>query len=496
MPATMPAQLPGTVPPLLSLTGVFSNTPAETPAGGMIPYSPNTPLWSDAAVKTRWLGVPYGGGAITPGQQIGFAPTGSWTFPAGTVFVKDFQLVTNQITGAKRHLETRLLVRDINGAAYGVTYKWRPDNSEADLMTNSLDEVILITNSGSSWTQTWHYPSPSECLQCHTPMAGYVLGLSVRQLNGNFTYPATGVTDNQLRTLNQMGMFNPSIDESAIGTYEKLSALTNLTVSFQERARSYLDANCAFCHQPNGSGPTFDGRYETPLASQNITNVPAVKGNLGISDGAMIVMPDDVWRSVLYQRMDTIDNTVVMPPLARNLIDTNAVCVMGGWINSLPGTPALAPPIIMPDGGTFTNSATVALASANAGASIYYTFDGSLPTTNSLMYSSPLMLASNAFLTAAAIENGYNTSVSSNATFTVAPGAGTPPLELNVVPQPSGQFTLLFNGLDGQNYCVEMSTNLAGGTWTPVFTNVQSGGVTIYTDINATDAARFYRVRQ
>ena len=426
MPTAMPAQLPGTIPPLLSLTGVFSNTPSEIPVGGMIFYQPNASLWSDAAVKTRWMGVPYGGGAITPGQQIAFAPTGSWTFPAGTVFVKDFQLVTNQITGAKRRLETRLLVVDINGAVYGVTYKWRPDNSEADLLTNSLDEAIAITNTGGNWVQTWHYPSPAECLQCHTPAANYVLGASARQLNGNLTYPATGVTDNQIRTLNQLGMFNPAINESAIGGYEKLSALTNISASVQERARSFLDANCAFCHQPAGSGPTFDGRYETPLASQNITNVPAVKGNLGISDGAMIVRPGDIWRSVLYQRMNTTDSSVKMPPLARNLIDTNAVSVMAGWINSLPGMPALAPPTLTPDGGTYTNGVSVTLASSNAGASIYYTFDGSLPTTNSLVYSSPLMLTSNTLLTADAVENGYNTSVSSNANFTVASSSGVP----------------------------------------------------------------------
>ena len=40
-----------------------------------------------------------------------------------------------------------------------------------------------------------------------------------------------------------------------------------------------------------------------------------------------------------------------------------------------------------------------------------------------------------------------------------------------------------------------MATNLTDGFWTPVYTNIQMGGVFIYTDINATGAARFYRVR-
>jgi len=99
----MPTIVAGGVPPLLSQTGVFSNTPSMTPTNGLIPYTPNTPLWSDGAAKTRYVSVPNNGGAITPNQQITFGPTGYWTFPAGTVFVKTFELNTDTTQPNVRH---------------------------------------------------------------------------------------------------------------------------------------------------------------------------------------------------------------------------------------------------------------------------------------------------------------------------------------------------------------------------------------------------------
>ncbi len=158
-----------------------------------------------------------------------------WTFPEGTVFVKTFSLNTDLSNPAVVHrLETRLLVRDINGQVYGVTYKWRPDNSDADLLTNSLTENIVITNGTKTIMQTWYYPSPADCLACHTTVANYVLGLNTRQLNATQNYPATGVVDNELRTLNRLGLLNPAIDEGTISNYEKLSALTNIAASLEE----------------------------------------------------------------------------------------------------------------------------------------------------------------------------------------------------------------------------------------------------------------------
>ena len=487
----MPGTINGSLPPTLSQVGVFANTPSMTPAGGLIPYAPNAPFWSDGAVKTRWMAVPYSGGLDTPDQQIGFAPTGEWSFPSGTIFVKHFALVTDETNTNTplRRLETRLLVRDSYGAVYGVTYKWRPDNSDAELLTSSLSENIIITNATGTRTQTWYYPSPSDCLTCHTPIANYVLGVKTRQLNGIFSYPISGVTDNQLRTLNHLGLFNPGIDEGGITNYAQLVSVTNQNATLVNRVRSYIDANCAQCHRPSGPGPSFDARYDTALTNQSII-FGSVIGNLGV-DNAHVVNPHDIWRSMLYQRANSLVTGVKMPPLARNLVDSNAMAVVAAWINSLPGLPALPPPTISPAGGTFGGSVLVTLQPPDTNATIFYTLDGSLPTMTSSLYASPFTLTNSVIVSANAFEVGFTNSIAIISSFSLQPAI----VFTGSAAFSNGVFQAQLSGVVGKSYVLQSSTNLIN--WVSLNTNMPAATPFYLSDPTSTNIPyRFYRAVQ
>ncbi len=308
------------IPPLLSETGAFADVVAAIPVEGVVPFTVNSPLWTDGALKTRWIALPNDGSPYGDGEQIGFAPTGEWTFPDGTVFVKEFDLIVNEQTQARRRLETRLLVRDENGAVYGVTYKWRADNSDADLLPDGLNEEIPILQAdGTTRLQTYTYPSRAECLVCHNPAASYILGPKTHQLNGNFTYPSTGRTDNQLRTMNHLGMFTPALDEADIPNYLHSVFVEDPTNPIQMRMRSWIDSNCSQCHRPGGIGPGYDGRFYTPFAQQNLVNSYLQFRNLA--------------GSLVYQRDDALDATK-MPPLAKNRVHEAAMTVMRQFIAS------------------------------------------------------------------------------------------------------------------------------------------------------------------
>lgn len=325
------------MPKLLSETGVFADLTKLSPANFLIPYGVNSPLWSDGAAKARWFTLPTN-------TVIGFSATGEWTFPAGSVFVKHFDLPVDD-TNPKilRRLETRLLVRDTNGYVYGATYKWRADHSDADLVTTGVTEPIEIKTATGTRTQNWFYPGRQDCLTCHTVVSGGVLGLNTRQLNGSFKYP-NGVTDNQLHALGQLGLFDAAFEDRKISRYSKLAHITNNAAAPELRVRSYLDANCSLCHRPGGVGAFFDARFDTPLKKQNLINGPVANqlGILGVHQGAKVIVPGDTNKSILLRRI-SLTGENQMPPLGKNVVDEKAVAVIGKWIASLRASPAPLP---------------------------------------------------------------------------------------------------------------------------------------------------------
>jgi len=404
----MPSQPTGALPALLSQTGAFKDTRDLTPSDALIPYDLNVAFWSDGAAKSRWISVPNDGS--TSPATIKFSKDGEWTFPSGTVFVKHFEFNYREYT---RRLETRLLVCDSTGGVYGVTYKWRPDNSDADLLATNLTESIVLRNSEGTYTQAWYYPSREDCRICHTTLAGQVLGVKTRQLNRDLLYPS-GVTDNQLRAWNHIGLFD---GKSADFTgFPKLAPPNDHTRTLEERARSWLDANCAHCHRPGGTVANFDARYDTPLPRQNLIDGPVLIDE-GI-DNARAIAPHDAWRSIVLMRAGALDG-LKMPPLAHNLVDAEGMALLKDWINSLPGRAVLPPPAITPVGGNFPGPIKISLNENEPDAAIHYTLDGSVPTKSDPVYEKPILLSEPAVLRAKAFKTGFTKSITAQGVFVV-----------------------------------------------------------------------------
>jgi uncharacterized repeat protein (TIGR03806 family) len=401
----MPRRPNGAIPKRLSETGAFSDTRRLIPTPGLMPYDLIVSFWSDGASKQRWVAVPR--------AKIGFSPTGEWRFPPGTVFVKTFELPGDSAHSVMRRLETRLLVLEPEGGVYGVVYKWRADDSDADLLSGSLTEIV---ESGTQHPpQSWYYPSRKDCMECHNARAGGVLGVKTRQMNRTFTYP-TGVTDNELRTWNHLGLFETAIKESVLQSFPTLTATDDSSRSLEERARSYLDANCAQCHRPGGTVAYFDARFDTPLAQQQLLD-GSVLIDQGI-DRPRIIAPHDIWRSIAYMRINT-NSDIRMPPLARETIDQHGVALLGAWIQSMAGRDVVAPPAIFPSGGSYDHPVEVTLQDSDPDVDIRYTLDGSVPAATDTRYDQPIKLTGPTVLRARAFKPGFTRSITVQEAFIV-----------------------------------------------------------------------------
>jgi uncharacterized repeat protein (TIGR03806 family) len=313
----------GSQPTLLSQTGLFTDLATLTPASGLIEYGLNVPFWSDGAVKRRWIAIPAG-------RNITFNPTGSWTFPNGTIIVKHFEMeLTEGNPNTARRLETRLLINDA-GTWMGFTYKWNAQETDADLLASGQSENITVQTPSGPVTWSYSYPSRTDCLQCHTAVANRALGLITRNINRDFDYGQ--VIDNQLRTLNHINYF--STDIGAATQYGAYPAIDDTNAPVATRARAYLAVNCAQCHRPSGPTPVnLDFRVDTPNGSMNAINVTPTQGGLGLS-GARIIAPGVKESSVLWERMRRTDANR-MPPLTTHRVDQAGIDLIGEWIDAL-----------------------------------------------------------------------------------------------------------------------------------------------------------------
>ncbi len=327
---------PVALPATLSATGCFDA--GGNPREGLIPYDVRSPLWSDGAVKRRWLAIP-------DGTSITFDAEGDFQFPNGTVLVKEF-------TQGGVRVETRLFVKHDSGDWAGYTYAWMNAAGVA------IADAELVGSASSTrdipgTALDWQFPSRGQCMACHTEQAGRSLGLEVAQLNGSMAYPS-GVSANQIFTLRAIGVL--SSDITSLGSNDAIPRYDDVTASADARAHSYLHSNCSSCHRPQASG--FGGRSNMPdvryrLAGGNnlaalLCGRAATAEQLGLGAGALLVQPGTPgsWSdlgaggSVMYLRMAARDGVAgasgAMPPIGSRLADdTDGLPIVGGWIETL-----------------------------------------------------------------------------------------------------------------------------------------------------------------
>ena len=320
-------------PSKLSELGVFTDLNTLEVIPGVVPYTVNSPLWSDGAEKKRWIALPNDGVFDDESEQIVFSKEHDWKFPEGTVFIKQFDLPTElDGSGELTRLETRFFVIGEDGDAYGLTYRWNEEGTEAYLITREETREIEISEGGEFlYFQKLDFPSRAQCMTCHNRNAKLVLGLKTHQLNGEMYYPHLDRTMNQLTFMNESGMFTEK--QANITSNIRSYSIVEEEGSLETKVRSYLDANCSSCHRDGGIPDVYlDFRFNSSQNIKNYLNFPTASH--ASSAGGKVIVAGEHEQSELWIR-DASEEDNMMPPLGRNFVDGAYVDSLARWIDGL-----------------------------------------------------------------------------------------------------------------------------------------------------------------
>lgn len=297
-------------------------------ASNTIPYELNTPLYSDDTTKHRWFRLPEQ-------AAIEWTDHGPLEFPVGTVIAKTFAYPdsTDDSTPGERYLETRIEFREASGW-YGYSYVWNEDQTDAELrLGGGRIEAQWIDAAGAVQTNRYEVPNANQCLTCHSQNNKYEpLGPTARNLNRKC---------------------NDEDEQSQIGSWISKAILVGApessrhpvlarfddpaTGTLDERARAWLEVNCAHCHNPAGSARTSG--LDLSIAQLDSSKWGVMKSPVAAGKGSggrkYDVVPGKPDESILMYRIESEDVGARMPNLARNRTFEAGNALIREWIESL-----------------------------------------------------------------------------------------------------------------------------------------------------------------
>lgn len=313
----------GAAPQRLADTGLYRAGSTIEIRAGNLPFSPQYPLWSDGATKRRWLHIP-------PGKFIDASRPDAWEFPAGTKLWKEFS--------HGRRVETRLIERLGDRTWRFAAYVWNEAGTDATLAPQAGVPALAV---GGAPRGRYGIPAEPDCRACHEGAPVPVLGASALQLSPDRDALAPHAEprkkgDVDLRDLVLRGLLR-NLPREILQIPPRIAAATQ-----DERAAlGYLHANCAHCHNDDGSPPPVDLVLAQGAAGKSSV-VPSLLGArsryraAGTHAAAAVIEAGRPEASLLVARMRSRSPLTQMPPLGTQETDHVALALIERWIRNQP----------------------------------------------------------------------------------------------------------------------------------------------------------------
>lgn len=311
------------LPHYLSETGLYAAGSNTKIRAENLPFSPQYPLWSDGATKRRWLYLP-------PGTAIDASNPDAWEFPPGTKLWKEFS--------HGRPIETRYIVRLVDGSWRYATYVWDADGSEALL---APPEGIPALPLPALPNGRYAVPAEADCRACHEGAAVPVLGVGSLQLSPErdplAPHAEVARADSvDLRGLVARGLLR-NLPTALLSTPPRIAAATPTA----RAALGYLHGNCGHCHNEAGPLSPLDmtlaqevrvSSASTAKALQSLVGKPSRYRPPGFDANAQRVVSGSHEASVLAVRMRSRNALIQMPPLGTEISDDQGIALIERWI--------------------------------------------------------------------------------------------------------------------------------------------------------------------
>jgi uncharacterized repeat protein (TIGR03806 family) len=318
-------------PQKLSAYGLFDGEPREQrPALGVVPYDLRSALFSDYAAKFRFIKLPAG-------QKASWSEDDVIDFPVGTIIAKTFAYPSDlrEPGGRLDLLETRILLHQQAGWI-GLPYVWNEEETEATLrLAGTMLAASWIDAEGQRVDHQYMVPNANQCKGCHRVEDDKFepIGPKARYLNQDFAY-AEG-SENQLAHWTRVGILDgaPAPDSvPRVPVWDDPSS-----GNLEDRARTYLEINCAHCHSVGGPARTTGldltwGAHEP--VKLGVYKFPVAAGR-GSGDRLYGIVPGKPDQSILMYRMTSLDPGVMMPELGRRMVHAEGVELLREWIAAM-----------------------------------------------------------------------------------------------------------------------------------------------------------------
>jgi parallel beta-helix repeat protein len=344
LPFTINKDIPAAVkfyrsmPRKLSEYGLFyGDISNQIPAEGTIRYELNMSLFSDYADKRRFIKLPQN-------TQMEYDGEGLLQFPVGAIIAKTFSY-------GERLLETRIETKTDNGW-FGASYRWNDEQNDAQLTLGGAEfDVKWIHNDGQVRTTHYEIPNANQCLNCHAQNKQYQpIGPTARNLNSPIPHGEAGYSKEIIDQLR--GEMRNIVENSQLAYFAYAGILKGLpdgamgvvnvgTVAKlyeHNSALEWLNMNCSHCHNPNGTARTtgLDLSWnQNDLSKLGVWKSPVAAGH-GAGGRKYDIVPSKPDESVLMYRIESHDQSIMMPNVGRTLVHDEAVAVVRNWIEKLP----------------------------------------------------------------------------------------------------------------------------------------------------------------